>query len=107
MRAPPVHQCEVLGSPRESVYATRIRSARHYARHSHGTFGFGVVDEGAHRSGSGRGTVDALAGDLLVAPTLAELAVLAGVSRFQLLRRFAAQVGFTPGAWQRAHGPLQ
>jgi AraC-like DNA-binding protein len=65
MRAPTVHQCEVLGSPWEGVYATRIRSARHYGRHSHGTFGFGVVDAGAHRSGSGRGTVDAYEGDIV------------------------------------------
>jgi AraC-like DNA-binding protein len=217
MHAPAGHQCEVLGSPWEGVYATRIRSARHYGRHSHGTFGFGVVDEGAHRSSSGRGTVEAFAGDivttnpgevhdgrplgapsrawctvyvepsvlaglgpgaagglaitrpvladpqlqratrglmrvlrdwqqgraerlaceealvqacglllarhttsapprdpaglplqqvrdrlaadLLAPPTLAELATLAGVSRFQLLRRFALQVGCTPHAW--------
>lgn len=216
--AAPVHHCEVFGSPWPGVYATRIRSARHYGRHSHGTFGFGVVDAGAHRSSSGRGTVDAFAGDivttnpgethdgrplggpsrtwctvylepaalaaidpggpagelaitrpvlsdpalqratrsllralrawqqgrcgelaceerlveacglllarhttrrprgsdgplaldavrqrlaadLLAPPTLAELAALAGASRFQLLRRFAAQYGCTPHAW--------
>ena len=229
MRAPPEHECEVLGSPWEGVYATRIRSARHYGRHSHGTFGFGVVDAGAHRSSSGRGTVDAFAGDIVTAnpgemhdgrplggpsrtwctvyvdpgllqaldrsagelaitqpvlsdplleaqtrqllrtlrdwrrghaealaceealvqacgsllrhtthrapaasgapalakvrerlaadllapPTLAELAGLAGVSRFQLLRRFAAQVGCTPHGWllqqrcERARGLIR
>lgn len=61
----PVHQCRVLASPWEGVYATEIRSGRHYGRHSHGTFGFGVVDDGAHRSSSGRGTVDAYAGDIV------------------------------------------
>lgn len=33
--------------------------------------------------------------------TLAELAALAGVSRFQLLRGFAREVGLTPAAYQR------
>jgi AraC-like DNA-binding protein len=65
MAAPPVHHCRVLPSPWPGVYATEICSARHYGRHSHGTFGFGVVDQGAHRSSSGRGTVDAFAGDIV------------------------------------------
>lgn len=63
--AAPVHQCRVLASPWDGVYATEIRSARHYGRHSHATFGFGVVADGAHRSCSGRGTVDAFAGDIV------------------------------------------
>jgi AraC-like DNA-binding protein len=33
------------------------------------------------------------------APTLAELAALAGLSRWQLLRRFASAYGVTPHAW--------
>jgi hypothetical protein len=45
------------------VYATEIRSARHYGRHSHATFGFGVMGDGAQRSSSGRGMVDAYAGN--------------------------------------------
>jgi len=65
MAPPPVHHCRVLPSPWPGVYAAEIRSARHYGRHSHGTFGFGVVAQGAHRSGSGRGTVDAFAGDVV------------------------------------------
>ena len=63
--AAPVHHCHVIASPWEGVYATEIRSGRHYGRHSHGTFGFGVVRDGAHRSGSGRGTVEAYAGDIV------------------------------------------
>jgi AraC-like DNA-binding protein len=55
----------VLASPWPGVYATEICSARHYGRHSHATFGFGVVADGAHRSSSGRGTVDAYAGDIV------------------------------------------
>jgi AraC-like DNA-binding protein len=40
-----------------------------------------------------------LADDLTAPPTLAELAGLAGLSRYQLLRRFAAAYGVTPHAW--------
>lgn len=66
MTAPaPVHQCHVLASPWPGAYATEIASGRHYARHAHATFGFGVVDAGAHRSASDRGTVDAFAGDIV------------------------------------------
>ena len=65
MAAEPLHRCEVLASPWPGVHAAVIRSGRHYGRHSHGTFGFGVVDHGAHRSSSGRGTVDAYAGQVV------------------------------------------
>ena len=65
MPAAPAHHCEVLASPWTGVYAAVVRSERHYGRHSHGTFGFGVVDAGAHRSSSGRGTVDAFAGQIV------------------------------------------
>jgi AraC-like DNA-binding protein len=63
--APPLHRCEVLASPWAGVYAAVVRSEKHYGRHSHGTYGFGVVDSGAHRSSSGRGTVDAFAGQIV------------------------------------------
>jgi AraC-like DNA-binding protein len=42
---------------------------------------------------------DRLADDLLAPPSLAELAAQAGLSRFQLLRRFAALHGCTPHAF--------
>lgn len=61
----PAHHSEVLASPWPGVHAALVRSERHYGRHSHGTFGFGVVDAGAHRSSSGRGTVDAFAGEIV------------------------------------------
>lgn len=205
MATAPAHHCRLIGSPWPGVYATEIHSARHYAKHSHATFGLGIVDDGAQRSASGHGTVDAYAGDivttnpgevhdgrplggpsrrwrtvyleprvlgeveitrpafvdaelaravrrllaamegkrealeceealvvacglvrerhtnrgagmpcgqpglrevkerieddLLQPPTLGELAAMAGVSRFQLLRRFAAAYGCTPHAW--------
>lgn len=63
--AAPAHHCEVLAAPWDGVHAAVVRSERHYGRHSHGTFGFGVVDVGAHRSSSGRGTVDAFAGQIV------------------------------------------
>lgn len=63
--APPDHRCRVLPSPWAGVYATEIDSARHYGRHSHGTFGFGVLAQGAHRSSSDRVVVDAYAGDIV------------------------------------------
>jgi AraC-like DNA-binding protein len=65
MAEAPIHRCRLLGSPWPGLYATAICSARHYARHSHATFGLGVVDQGAQRSASGRGTVDAFAGDIV------------------------------------------
>jgi AraC-like DNA-binding protein len=61
----PIHRCRLLASPWPGLHATVISSARHYARHTHATFGFGVVDQGAQRSASGRGTVDAFAGDVV------------------------------------------
>ena len=65
MARAPLHECEVLASPWPGVHAAVIRSERHYGRHSHATFGFGVVNDGAHRSCSGRGTVDAYAGQIV------------------------------------------
>ena len=61
----PDHHCRVLASPWPGVYAAWTRSGRHFGRHSHGTFGVGVLQTGAQRSASGRGVVDAFAGDLV------------------------------------------
>jgi len=61
----PVHHCRVVGSPWNGIYCTRIESSRHYGRHWHDTFGIGFVEHGAHRSASGRGSVDAYAGDVI------------------------------------------
>jgi len=59
------HQCRVFGSPWRGVYGTRIESARHYDKHWHATYGLGWLEHGAHSSASGRGSVDAYAGDLI------------------------------------------
>src|SRR5688572_15401087 len=58
-------RCAVFGSPWPGVFGTRIDSERHYGRHSHGTYGFGVLEQCAQRSACGRGTVEACAGDLI------------------------------------------
>jgi AraC-like DNA-binding protein len=65
MRSEADHRCRVLASPWPGVYATDIESARHYGKHWHATYGLGVMDGGAHRSTSGRGAVEAFAGDIL------------------------------------------
>jgi AraC-like DNA-binding protein len=62
-RAP--HLCRVSSSPWPGVFATHTDSARQYERHWHTTFGFGFMARGAHRSMSGRGIVDARAGDVI------------------------------------------
>jgi AraC-like DNA-binding protein len=65
MQVPPVHRCQVFGSPWEGVYGTSIDSAMHYGRHWHATYGLGLLEQGAQSSASGRGKVDAYAGDLI------------------------------------------
>ena len=65
MTAEPIHHCRVLAAPWPGVHATDIVSGRHYGRHWHATFGLGVIDDGAHRSASGHGAVDAFAGDIV------------------------------------------
>jgi AraC-like DNA-binding protein len=59
------HRARVFGSPWKGVYCTHIDSGRHFGKHWHDTFGFGFIEHGAHRSASGRGSVDAYAGDLV------------------------------------------
>jgi AraC-like DNA-binding protein len=65
MAAEPLHRCRVIASPHAGVYATVVDSERHYARHWHTTYGFGVIQRGAHRSASPLGAVDAFAGDIV------------------------------------------
>jgi hypothetical protein len=59
------HRSQVLATPWAGVQLVRLDSTRHFPRHWHAGFGFGVVESGAHRSASGRGPVDAMAGDLI------------------------------------------
>lgn len=48
-----------------SAVAVKARSAKSFARHTHDEYGIGVLLAGAQRSWSGRGTVEAGAGDLI------------------------------------------
>ena len=61
----PWHQCRVARAPWAGVHSVRTESERHFGRHWHDTYGIGVLEQGAQRSASGRGEVDAQAGDLL------------------------------------------
>lgn len=61
----PLHRAEVWPSPLPGVHAVLLHSAHSFARHSHDSHGFGLMDEGAHRSASGRGPVLAAAGDVI------------------------------------------
>jgi AraC-like DNA-binding protein len=65
MKTPPDHRSQVFGTPWEGVHGTAMVSARHYGRHWHSTYGVGLLDHGAQSSASGRGKVDAYAGDLI------------------------------------------
>jgi AraC-like DNA-binding protein len=59
------HCCRVIASPWPGVFGTDVDSGRQYDRHWHSTFGMGFIERGAHRSMSGRGTVDAYAGEVI------------------------------------------
>lgn len=65
MTPAPTHHARVFGSPWEGVYGTLIESARHFGKHWHAVYGLGLLEDGAQSSASGRGTVDAYAGDLI------------------------------------------
>lgn len=65
MTKAPEHHARVFSSPWEGVYCTHIDSGRHFCRHWHATYGFGFLEHGAHSSASGRGNVDAYAGDVI------------------------------------------
>ena len=59
------HDGRVFGTPWPGMHGTCIDSSRLYPRHWHTTYGFGVLERGAHRSASGRGQVDAHAGQVI------------------------------------------
>ena len=55
----------VRGTGQRQVTAVTACSALSFARHSHDEFGVGLMLDGAQRSWSGRGQVEAFAGDLI------------------------------------------
>ncbi len=60
-----IHQVQLRPGPLPGVHAVLTHSDRGFGRHWHDSFGFGLMDEGAHRSASGRGSVLATAGKLI------------------------------------------
>ncbi len=65
MQEAPHHRVQVLSSPWPGVYGTVIESGLSFGKHSHATHGLGLIEAGAQTSASGRGVVDACAGDLI------------------------------------------
>ncbi len=61
-----IHQAEQYRSAVAGVEAVTFFSSRHFPRHSHDQFGIGVIASGAHRSWSGVGAVNAMAGDIIM-----------------------------------------
>lgn len=64
MREPP-HVARVLCGPLRGIHSTHILSGQHFGRHWHEAYGFGILEDGAQRSASGRGQVDAFAGQVI------------------------------------------
>lgn len=64
MNEPP-HVAHVLCGPLRGVHSTHTLSGQHFGRHWHDTYGFGILEDGAQRSASGVGRVDAFAGQVI------------------------------------------
>ncbi len=65
LEIPLSHRSDVVATPLPGVFVTQTDSARSFPRHWHGNYGLGVIDRGAQRSASGRGAVEAFAGQCL------------------------------------------
>ncbi len=61
----PSHVARVLSGPLRGIHSTHSLSGQHFGRHWHDAYGFGILEEGAQRSASGRGRVDAFAGQVI------------------------------------------
>jgi AraC-like DNA-binding protein len=58
-------QFKVMSCDMAGVLAVKAETAHAFPRHSHEQFGFGLIERGAQRSMSGRGVVEAGAGDII------------------------------------------
>lgn len=63
----PSHVARVLHGPLRGIHSTHTLSSQHFGRHWHDAYGFGILEAGAQRSASGRGRVDAFAGQVITA----------------------------------------
>jgi AraC-like DNA-binding protein len=61
----PPHVARVLRGPLRGIHSTHTLSGQHFGRHWHDAYGFGILEAGAQRSASGRGRVDAFAGQVI------------------------------------------
>ncbi len=61
----PAGQFQLLPCALPGVLAVQASSRHRFARHTHEQFGIGVLERGAQRSASGRGEVQAVAGDII------------------------------------------
>ena len=60
-----LHRAERHAAPLSGVELFTFESTRDFPRHSHDQYGFGLVLAGGHKSWSGRGEVEAVAGDVI------------------------------------------
>lgn len=60
-----LHRAERHQAPLAGVELYTFESTRDFPRHCHDQYGFGLVLAGGHRSWSGRGEVEAVAGDVI------------------------------------------
>ena len=61
----PIHICTIGSGLIAGAHGVRIHSERAFGKHSHDSFGFGIMDAGGQTSSSGRGSVKALAGQII------------------------------------------
>ncbi len=59
------HRADQYRTPLQGIEAFALISDRAFPRHAHDNFGVGVLQAGAHRSWSGVGPVEAVAGDVI------------------------------------------
>ncbi len=60
-----MHTVRYFGRVRPGVEALELCSTHAFPRHAHDQFGLGIIVSGVHRSWSGRGSVEAEAGDFI------------------------------------------
>lgn len=61
----PPHHYSLQADPATGVVWVQMCSARAFGKHWHDTFGFGLMDAGGQKSASGRGPVQAVAGQII------------------------------------------
>src|SRR5579872_3415050 len=63
----PTHVARVLAGPVPGIHSTHTLSGQQFGRHWHDAYSFGVLEEGAQYWRSGRGQVEAFAGQIMTA----------------------------------------